>query len=681
MADTATGVTGGPVIAGYSGLRLISRGSTAKVYRAVQDKLRRQVAIKVLRVDDVMTTWDQVRQELETTVSLSSQPHIVSIIDTGTTDGGRPYIVMEYCEDGSYAYLLSQRGPLPVDEIVDVGIKIADALQAAHQVGIIHRDVKPHNILRSRFGPALTDFGIARATNDLSGTITLNKLTPHHAAPESLLRQQQGPASDVYSLASTMWNLLAGYPPFGTPGDNNPDPFEYRDRALRDPVPLVPRPDIPGWLQDELIHAMAKSPTDRHQSAAAFDQALRQGWSRGTGQLWTPPAAYPPVGVAPEQPAAGATTGSPSTGFDTPAPSSGVPGTRPTATPAAGSGAPLWPAAAPGGGEVASALGPLVSAQPVPAADFTTPSADPSGSPSSAPPASDGYGATPGFFGTPSSAPPAQHGAPSSAPPAPNSAPPAQYGAPSSAPPAQYGAPNSAAPAQFGAPSSAPPAAFGAPSSAPPAAFGAPSSAPPAGYGTPASAPPAYQNDPFGPVRGPEILPPGAAPAGWQPTPTGNPADEPPKWRTQRRRRVGPWPFVAAALVGVLLGVGALVAYHLSAGNSGSPKAGGASATPSTAPTASADPSIKPTNVKLTDHQVSVTLTWTDNTKGKASYLVLGGPIGQTMARVSEAAPTTTREIDGLNDTVDYCFRVMAVVTVDDIGVSDSVCTNRGHTD
>ena len=96
MADTATGVSGGPVIAGYSGLRLISRGSTAKVYRAVQDKLHRQVAIKVLRVDDVMTTWDQVRQELETTVALSAQPHIVSIIDTGMTDGGRPYIATAF---------------------------------------------------------------------------------------------------------------------------------------------------------------------------------------------------------------------------------------------------------------------------------------------------------------------------------------------------------------------------------------------------------------------------------------------------------------------------------------------------------------------------------------------------------------------------------------------------------
>jgi hypothetical protein len=137
---------------------------------------------------------------------------------------------------------------------------------------------------------------------------------------------------------------------------------------------------------------------------------------------------------------------------------------------------------------------------------------------------------------------------------------------------------------------------------------------------------------------------------------------------------------VAAALVGVVLGIGALVAFQLSSHHGGNnPKAGG-SATPSTVATASADPSIKPSDVKLTDHQTAVTLSWHDNTSGKASYLVLGGPIGQTMSTMSPAAQTTTRDIDGLNNTVDYCFRVMAVLTVDDVGVSDSVCTNRGHT-
>jgi hypothetical protein len=174
------------------------------------------------------------------------------------------------------------------------------------------------------------------------------------------------------------------------------------------------------------------------------------------------------------------------------------------------------------------------------------------------------------------------------------------------------------------------------------------------------------------------MLAPGEA-AAWQAVPEAA-VEEAPRWRTQRRRKVGPWPFIAAALVGVLLGVGALVAFQLSGHHGSTAQKGGASPTPSNVATASADPSIKPSDVKLQDHQTSVDLSWTDNTKGKATYLVLGGPIGQTMSTVSPAAQSTTREIDGLNDTVDYCFRVMAVLTVDDVGVSDSVCTNRGHT-
>ena len=96
-------------------------------------------------------------RELATTVALSSQPHIVSIIDTGIIDDYRRYIVMEYCEGGSYAQILNDGGPMSVDDVIEVGIKIGEALHAAHQAGIVHRDVKPSNILRSRFGPALTD--------------------------------------------------------------------------------------------------------------------------------------------------------------------------------------------------------------------------------------------------------------------------------------------------------------------------------------------------------------------------------------------------------------------------------------------------------------------------------------------------------------------------------------------
>ena len=325
-----TGQTLIPGLNGYTDLQLIAHGSTAMVFRATQIRLNRTVAIKVLLVDDVMTTAANVARELETTVALSSQPHIVSIIDTGVTDDGSPFIVMEYCEGGSYAQILKRRGPLPVDEVLDVGVKIGEALHAAHEVGIIHRDVKPPNILRSRFGPALTDFGIARAADDGGvATSTLDKLTPQHASPEAMLRDPQSGLSDLYSLASTMWNLLAGRAPFTDPNQPYFDPMSFRERVLVDPVPRVPRDDLPEWLQGELAKAMEKNPNDRHASAGAFAETLRLHGSRTALAPWPQqpaPPVHEPVSSAdadvptqttadPVPPASGAGTGAaPATG-------------------------------------------------------------------------------------------------------------------------------------------------------------------------------------------------------------------------------------------------------------------------------------------------------------------------------------------------------------------------------
>ncbi|HEX6075641.1 MAG TPA: protein kinase [Micromonosporaceae bacterium] len=282
-----------PRIPGYRDLVLHRRGSSADVYRAVHERLNLTVAIKLLRLDDTMTP-EQFHHELDIAMRLSVRPHVIRILDTGTVDG-RPYLAMEFCPDGSYAEIVSRHGPLSIADAVDVGVKIAEALQAAHETGLIHRDVTPGNLLRSRYGPALADFGIARKPAELSGTVTLNKLTPHHAAPEALLRQPQSVASDIYSLGSTLWFLLAGHPPYAQHGEQNPDPFTYRERALNRPTPLVPRPDVPVWLQTEIARAMNKQPRDRHPSTLAFGEALRRGWAHWRGEPWRPPADYPPL--------------------------------------------------------------------------------------------------------------------------------------------------------------------------------------------------------------------------------------------------------------------------------------------------------------------------------------------------------------------------------------------------
>jgi serine/threonine protein kinase len=265
-----------PALPGYDDPQLIAHGTTALVFRAIQTRLNRPVAIKVITIDTGAMPVNAER-ELATTVALSSQPHIVSIIDTGMTADDRPYIVMEYCDGGSYAQILRQNGPLPVEDVLEVGIKIGEALHAAHEVGIVHRDVKPSNILRSRFGPALTDFGIARAPDELGSTLTREMMTPHQASPEALLHQAQSGPSDLYSLASTMWTLLVGYPPFVDPAQPGIDMYLFRDKVLHDPVPVMPRDDVPAWLVGELGKAMAKLPAQRHGSAFEFAEALRRG--------------------------------------------------------------------------------------------------------------------------------------------------------------------------------------------------------------------------------------------------------------------------------------------------------------------------------------------------------------------------------------------------------------------
>lgn len=278
-----------PAIPGYRDFAMVAHGSTAFVYRAVQERLDRTVAVKVLLVDDDMTTADSVEKELEATVAVSNHPHIVSIIDTGHTEAGQPYIVMEYCEGGSYSAILKAGGPLPVNDVIDMGVKIAQALQAAHSADILHRDVKPQNILRGQYGPALADFGIARTPASLAATAAIDKLTPLHASPEALLRQAQTSASDLFSLASSMWHLLAGYAPFANP-EGGTDPDTHRERVTSDaPPPKLPRDDVPEWLESLLVRGLSRDPARRPASGQAFADELQRGmYGGGVGKASAP---------------------------------------------------------------------------------------------------------------------------------------------------------------------------------------------------------------------------------------------------------------------------------------------------------------------------------------------------------------------------------------------------------
>ena len=261
-------------IAGLEDFELVEAGGFGLVYRAYQPHFERTVAVKVLQTrvtDDQLQ--HQFRRECAAAGRLTGHPHIVTVFDAGFTSEGRPYLVMEWMDGGSLDDHLRGKGPLGPRAVVTIGSKVAGALAAAHFEGVLHRDVKPANILISRYGePELADFGIASLGTATGLSASLYALTPVHAAPEVLEGTKASPASDVYSLASTLWTLLTGEAPFAGPPDEAVVPMVMR--ILRSDPPALERPDIPAELVAVLEHAMAKAPADRPASAAAFASEL-----------------------------------------------------------------------------------------------------------------------------------------------------------------------------------------------------------------------------------------------------------------------------------------------------------------------------------------------------------------------------------------------------------------------
>ncbi|HMO12364.1 MAG TPA: serine/threonine-protein kinase, partial [Actinotalea sp.] len=261
---------------GYGDMHLIAHGGFSSVYASVQLQYNRPVAIKVLDVgfdDDKLRR--QYTRECAATGLLTGHPNILTILDSGFSPDGKPYLVMDYCANGALADRLRQEGPLPVADVLRVGVKMAGALETAHQAGILHRDLKPANILITAYGePALSDFGIASVTSRLETSVTMSAMTPNHAPPEVLEGQKATAASDVYSLASTLYTLLAGRPAFAQ--DDSASILAFITRVLREDVPPIARADVPASLQAVLAQAMAKDPADRPASAGLFGYELQK---------------------------------------------------------------------------------------------------------------------------------------------------------------------------------------------------------------------------------------------------------------------------------------------------------------------------------------------------------------------------------------------------------------------
>ncbi|MFE2530542.1 serine/threonine-protein kinase [Streptomyces sp. NPDC059371] len=261
-------------LSGYEIQGVLGRGGFATVYRAHQVAVGREVALKV---DSRVLASDRDRQrflrEVTAAGRLSGHPHVVPVYDAGVLGDDRPYMVMELCPGGSLGDRLHRHGPLSVEEARDIGLGIADALAAAHAAGVLHRDIKPGNIMVNRYGgAALTDFGLAampRPGRELS--VTREALTPAYAPPEAFHLSEPTTTGDVYSLAATLYALLRGRPPHH-PDDGTQ--LSLAELIVRHTWPYADLPGVPGALNEVLRQALETDPASRTQDASALRDAL-----------------------------------------------------------------------------------------------------------------------------------------------------------------------------------------------------------------------------------------------------------------------------------------------------------------------------------------------------------------------------------------------------------------------
>ena len=250
---------------------VIAVGGMGQVWRAVDQTLGRQVAVKVVRPEAAEDSefLERFRAEARNAAALQ-HPNIVTVYDFGESQDSA-YIVMELIEGQPLSAVIQERGPLPHDEVTEILFQTGLALQAAHDAGVVHRDVKPANIVVDADGYArLADFGISRALGGVPLTQTGEMLgTAHYLSPEQVQGQPAGPASDVYSLAVVGYEMLTGSRPFV--GESM---VTTALAHLSQPAPELPE-DVPEPLRTTVMAGLAKLPQERPSSADDFAQALR----------------------------------------------------------------------------------------------------------------------------------------------------------------------------------------------------------------------------------------------------------------------------------------------------------------------------------------------------------------------------------------------------------------------
>jgi eukaryotic-like serine/threonine-protein kinase len=256
----------------YRVLRRLGRGGMADVYLAEDEELGRRVAIKILNdrhaADDQFV--ERFRREATHAAGLS-HPNIVSIYDRGEAEGTY-YIAMEYLEGSTLKEIVTERGPLPIDEAIGFARDLLEALRFAHRKGLVHRDIKPHNVIRDDDGRVkVTDFGIARAGASQMTEAGSIIGTAQYLSPEQARGGVIDHRSDLYSVGVVLYELLTGTVPFV--GET---PVEIAMKHLSG-VPEPPsarRPEVPEALDQIVLRALAKDPDERYQSAEEMDAEL-----------------------------------------------------------------------------------------------------------------------------------------------------------------------------------------------------------------------------------------------------------------------------------------------------------------------------------------------------------------------------------------------------------------------
>jgi eukaryotic-like serine/threonine-protein kinase len=276
-------------------LSAIASGGMGTVYRAFDTTLHREVAVKLMKKElaDDPGALESFYREARACAALN-HTNIIHIYTFDESDGQR-YLVMELADCGSLDSRIEHETRLPELDVLDVGIKVASALDTALKHNLLHRDIKPGNILFNADGePKLVDFGLARQTDSEADEEAVWG-TPYYIAPEKIKREREDFLSDMYSLAGTLYHALTGHVPFEAPSIDEVIAAHIHT-ALTPPNQVVP--EITGPTSDALVKAMAKTPGERFQSYDEFIMALTAARSQYLIQHFRnqTQATRPPVG-------------------------------------------------------------------------------------------------------------------------------------------------------------------------------------------------------------------------------------------------------------------------------------------------------------------------------------------------------------------------------------------------